>query len=1225
MLKQKILTEKSNMHFLMDDFVKSAGNYTIAAIEYVRTFLHHDDYINYIQKVTYMKQPNIDIRNNLIAVINKMKDITEKIENYSKQEDVEISQFQEQYNEKANEEGEQWKPDQEEIDRQQNNISKNLLLKAVYQIMELITANEEIKYFPGGWRGSGVGEFADSHAIGIAVKYHTNDKTFDVTIINTGDGIEYVPRIFSESTKRNMCLAFLTFEKIPQVLFKEFVSGCLLSNSKGSKEFFYEACVYLIVDYQSNAPETPEYYYPEQISGSCSFRGVYLCLYHYLIIEKKYLTVEQFTIAEYIEKSIKIHDLIQVADVNNIEDRNILEVLYYVNDGGIQKLKTIGSDFKNLVDSSSKRYQDNKKYIESIFDQYNLHLQTNPAYQIGNIVNEKPIEKYDGRYNEIKYFYTNTGSFADVLDQVVKNKVKTSSNKGELFKKLFDFNQETIGKKQTFEPMIEFKNLLDLMNLIIAEPEIKASEYLYIIGLIDDRFIALHKLLIANKNNANIIDTVKSQEVTIIVQINVCLTRYHTIAARAKLELVHLNTSNLMKFIFVLISREIMYIADTIKQKHIKKNVEFGIDISNFQVINGKYFTKTEYILDAIRKDNTYLLSSLENIDQDLITSEITPLLESIQNMMGKEIKEKISDFYIKKQETQSKGGDEQMNDAIKTFVGKSNNDTILALFVLLNFDFYELQHEISPQSIYTMITINLDAFYSFREKFKCFHSFYHTIMLATMPIVYFPGKKNTVLPDYFKSLYYPFFKKENIIGLYFLYSYSNQDIAFYTSLIKLYENNCYGNLLLYFSSWLTIDNNILNIELFNKSIGLHNLLLHFGKYGPLNKTDITIIKNINEQDDTQRTFFNLIDLQNIILNLLTVYNNNIETVIETHHIYICMTIYYLISLYKVKIAGENNEINRMLDIITNKLLSLKIINASLFSWLASFIMNEKIENGQYIIDNLMKIKNRYDDMYNSPNTLENPNSFAIKNNIYKLQCNTVGQNIECKTLGNLIFPFNHDTNRDQKSLKDITIDYITLDVFISEFLDHSDYINKLFTIDRTEISPTLKSLLKPIAQIYNINDYQATENTYETNDLIIYKTNFLEFAHEEFLRQNAENQFPYSTCDLSNFDPKMLSIENKNIEINKNKINTKFQNLDLTVECTYCSIVFPAINLIYHNIDYSVYYCSGRKIWNGFSTSGEILHIEKRVGNWLYAGNLQNYLFGILLPGYSKTTGYIG
>ena len=147
----------------------------------------------------------------------------------------------------------------------------------VDQIIITLENNEQM-YIPSGWTTLPTG-----HAISIIIQKQYDNK-YKVIIINTGGGGQYHPQIYNNNTNRAYVQAIVTHENVEKENLKKFLMNCILNRKKGDDYIFYEIGMKYLMErgdtYEPAKAEDVKYYYPEQLSGSCTFRGIYLPLYY---------------------------------------------------------------------------------------------------------------------------------------------------------------------------------------------------------------------------------------------------------------------------------------------------------------------------------------------------------------------------------------------------------------------------------------------------------------------------------------------------------------------------------------------------------------------------------------------------------------------------------------------------------------------------------------------------------------------------------------------------------------------------------------------------------------------------------------------------------------------------------------------------------------------------------------------------------------------------------
>ena len=138
-----------------------------------------------------------------------------------------------------------------------------------------------------------------NHGIGISIK--KEDSNFHISIINTGYGCEYHINIYDEKTNRYYTDAFLEFVINDVEIIKQFILYIAICNyAQLDADDFYFFIVNYIKSFSENksaVKHDESYYVNQQLSGSCTYRSIYLCFYYELLNKKN--TLDDIKMFEY--------------------------------------------------------------------------------------------------------------------------------------------------------------------------------------------------------------------------------------------------------------------------------------------------------------------------------------------------------------------------------------------------------------------------------------------------------------------------------------------------------------------------------------------------------------------------------------------------------------------------------------------------------------------------------------------------------------------------------------------------------------------------------------------------------------------------------------------------------------------------------------------------------------------------------------------------------------
>lgn len=274
---------------------------------------------------------------------------------------------------------------------------------------------------------------SDKHAIGITIekikndvkndvkiinKKHinmeitgTSEYTYNVCVMNIGDGIGDYSKI---TLNNSVTLApFLNYEDIPEIVMYKFIFSLITThNSISSVDTFNNTCLNIINNYNVECT----IYHPEQLSGSCSFYGVYLQIYYMYIKDclKKNQKIDDI-INKYICFYMKlkmnaIDHVLTTCDINNY-DNNDKPLLYgikcindYCNDVlfGCYKMSLDNELYVKNEKNIEFKYNEITKYART-YREDNIKATTNICgYDINSICDKKDI---NNTYNIFKNGY----------------------------------------------------------------------------------------------------------------------------------------------------------------------------------------------------------------------------------------------------------------------------------------------------------------------------------------------------------------------------------------------------------------------------------------------------------------------------------------------------------------------------------------------------------------------------------------------------------------------------------------------------------------------------------------------------------------------------------------------------------------------------------------------------------------------------------------------------
>lgn len=254
------------------------------------------------------------------------------------------------------------------------------------------------------------------HAIGIYIKINNHkDPTtnYDVTILNSGYGINYHLRISLNYlnipdicvTSRNVCYDTL----------RDFIFSLMVAEKQFDDSNFYINAVSLLFKNEQPYDNKSGIFVPEQLSGSCCFRGIHnLMLKYYIDIGG---TLDNFIIYENNLYISAIHYLFHkhVIQCINNDDKNFLISIYQSNN----------IFYNNIPDKNSTVttiYNENIKKIISLYS--NFSYNNNKKYKLrttsikSSYEYSKLVPTYNKDYTQVHNHIT---TISKQLDMTIKN------------------------------------------------------------------------------------------------------------------------------------------------------------------------------------------------------------------------------------------------------------------------------------------------------------------------------------------------------------------------------------------------------------------------------------------------------------------------------------------------------------------------------------------------------------------------------------------------------------------------------------------------------------------------------------------------------------------------------------------------------------------------------------------------------------------------------------
>jgi Protein of unknown function (DUF3638) len=131
------------------------------------------------------------------------------------------------------------------------------------------------------------------HAVACVIERSSYDGMYRIIFMNSGEGVGQIDVTYDPDSNLSLTDAFLTIDNVSTEGLKFYIQGLMILIENSAAVMFYQIILKTLVErYDAiiNPYATNNHAYPLQLSGSCSYRGVYLMFYYYYMIQDEYDT-----------------------------------------------------------------------------------------------------------------------------------------------------------------------------------------------------------------------------------------------------------------------------------------------------------------------------------------------------------------------------------------------------------------------------------------------------------------------------------------------------------------------------------------------------------------------------------------------------------------------------------------------------------------------------------------------------------------------------------------------------------------------------------------------------------------------------------------------------------------------------------------------------------------------------------------------------------------------
>jgi hypothetical protein len=352
-------------------------------------------YDKFLQKTDYPEKKYISYIQELIDSINEIPP-TQKVDQFKKK--ISTHEVLLKYTEGD-------KP--KEFMEQQIRIILNAFINVFYaDITEII--------LPAGYRTK---EKETGHLVGIYI----NQKEKKVVIANSGNGIRY------HREKKEQNLYEIIVEKtdfsnfdydIGEIAYQSYLARGIFDRNYDVDKFYTNAIIPFFGNLVKSTVDNEKFYHPKQLSGSCTFFGLYYLFYYYYL--NNLIVFDAFTNFTKLRVTDEIISDLDKETTLKPEHKDFIDLLFIVAPNKNTELNTLLNKYNTSIENTTSKYVNN---IEPLY----THRLAPPS--------SRDIKMYPtAQYIKIITEASTLTTISDSLDKVLEllNNIAEASNKSGL-------------------------------------------------------------------------------------------------------------------------------------------------------------------------------------------------------------------------------------------------------------------------------------------------------------------------------------------------------------------------------------------------------------------------------------------------------------------------------------------------------------------------------------------------------------------------------------------------------------------------------------------------------------------------------------------------------------------------------------------------------------------------------------------------------------------------